>query len=57
MTDYRQLMRLVLDKVPYREIAAREGCSQRTIAKVEMFGEDPFAEETSSGSGSCQRAA
>ena len=34
MTDYRQLMRLVLDKVPYREIAAREGCSQRTIAKV-----------------------
>ena len=34
MTDYRQLMRLVLDKVPYREIAARQGCSQRTIAKV-----------------------
>lgn len=34
MTDYRQLMRLVLDKVPYREIAAREGCSQRTVAKV-----------------------
>ena len=34
MSDYRQLMRLVLDKVPYREIAAREGCSQRTVAKV-----------------------
>ncbi|MBL5974491.1 MAG: IS21 family transposase [Candidatus Leucobacter sulfamidivorax] len=34
MTDYRQLMRLVLDKVPYREIAARQGGSQRTIAKV-----------------------
>lgn len=34
MTDYRQLMRMVLDKVPYREIAARQGCSQRTIAKV-----------------------
>lgn len=34
MTDYRQLMRLVLDKVPYREIAARQECSQRTIAKV-----------------------
>lgn len=34
MTDYRQLMRLVLEKVPYRQIAARQGCSQRTIAKV-----------------------
>lgn len=34
MTDYRQLMRLVLQKVPYRQIVARQGCSQRTIAKV-----------------------
>lgn len=34
MTDYRQLMRLVLEKVPYRQIAARQRCSQRTIAKV-----------------------
>ena len=34
MTDYRQLMTLLLEQRPYREIAARQGCSQRTIAKV-----------------------
>jgi len=34
MTDYRQLMLLVLEQRPYREIVARQGCSQRTIAKV-----------------------
>lgn len=34
MTDYRQLMLLVLEGRPYREIVARQGCSQRTIAKV-----------------------
>src|SRR5690625_3046145 len=34
MTDYRQLMVLVLQKVPYRQIAARQGCSQATVAKV-----------------------
>lgn len=34
MTDYRQLMQLVLAQVPYRQIAARQGCSQRTIAKA-----------------------
>gem|GEM_PF-3672131 len=34
MTAYRQLMLLVLEKYPYREIVAREGCSQSTIARV-----------------------
>jgi hypothetical protein len=34
MTDYRQLMRLLLQQRPYREIAARLSCSQRTIAKA-----------------------
>ena len=34
MTDYRQLMLLLIEKRPYREIVARQGCSQRTIAKV-----------------------
>ena len=47
MTDYRQLMRLVLDKVPYREIAARQGCSQRTIAKVRRVLDDHQLTEVS----------
>ncbi|WP_017791933.1 IS21 family transposase [Leucobacter salsicius] len=34
MTDYRQLMLLLIEKRSYREIATRLGCSQRTIAKV-----------------------
>lgn len=34
MTDYRQLMRLLLQQRPYREIAAMLSCSQRTIAKA-----------------------
>lgn len=34
MTDYRQLMLLLIEKRSYREIVARQGCSQRTIAKV-----------------------
>lgn len=34
MTDYRQLMLLLIEKHSYREIVVRQGCSQRTIAKV-----------------------
>lgn len=47
MTDYRQLMALVLLKVPYRQIAARQGCSQRTIAKVRRVLDDNGLTEVS----------
>lgn len=40
MTDYRQLMLLLIEKHSYREIAARLGCSQRTIAKVRRVLDD-----------------
>lgn len=47
MTDYRQLMRLVLQKVPYRQIAARQGCSQATIAKVRRVLDEQHLREVS----------
>ena len=34
MTDYRQLMLLLIEKHSYRDIAVRLSCSQRTIAKA-----------------------
>ena len=47
MTDYRQLMRLLLAQRPYREIAARLSCSQRTIAKVKHVLESERLEHMS----------
>lgn len=47
MTDYRQLMRLLLAQRPYREIAARRSCSQRTIAKVKHVLESERLEHMS----------
>ena len=47
MTDYRQLMRLLLAQRPYREIAARLSCSQRTIAKVKHVLESERLEHVS----------
>ncbi|HLS01977.1 MAG TPA: IS21 family transposase [Beutenbergiaceae bacterium] len=40
MTDYRQLMLLLLEKRPYRQIAVMQGCSQRTIAKARRVLDD-----------------
>lgn len=34
MTDYRQIMRLLLDQQSYRQIAAALGCAPRTISKA-----------------------
>lgn len=43
MTDYRQLMLLLLEKRPYRQIAVMQGCSQRMIAKArKVMGEQGF---------------
>ena len=40
MTDYRQIMKLLLKEQSYRQIAAVLGCAPRTISKARRVLED-----------------
>lgn len=40
MTDYRQIMKLLIDQQPYRQIAAVLGCAPRTISKARRVLDD-----------------